>query len=423
MYDFLFDGKILTAMLALALTPAACALTGTLRYWWRTLLFNFTPAIACAFFVSALWSPAVPHRADLLAGFLFEFTVLCLHCGLVAALFSGVHRMALPAVGRGLRLTLMLQLLVAWPLLASEGFGVFSEGSRIDYLFEGSAAKYLTYLGVLLATVQAGLVARAISIRGRFGLTGLLVAALNLALSLTSGSKGGFFLWLLSVLALIDYRQARISRSRIAAFALFLAAALTVTTEVVSTFIGITWQEFSELAFDRFFLTNDARALAFDLRSSASAGAGLFVESFRSLAALFGVGPVHPPIGVLLYDLQFATAGNVGANGSLAALIMFYSLAGYALVPSIGACVLALLLVAAVYVVRATMRRPETSYAVLALGASCLTQLSQDFLAFQVVLPLTALAVVVFWFYERTHVSAGLRISAQRGGAGARAGL
>jgi hypothetical protein len=242
------------------------------------------------------------------------------------------------AVELWLRSSLALQLLVSLPLVMSEGFGIFSEGSRIAYLESSGAAKYLTYAGVLLAPVQAGLLAQRLSGGHSPGATGYAVIASTFALSTLSGSKGGIFLWLASTLALTDYRRLRIRWMPILAGLIAVAVALVVTANIISETLGISEIEFAELAISRFFLNNDARALAFDFGGASRQPSELVSASFRSLSTLFGHGSIDPPLGLLLYERYFGVSTGNGPNASLIALIAYYSMRGYAMFPALIAC-------------------------------------------------------------------------------------
>lgn len=403
MYEFILSTKLLTAAGALALAAIASGLVGHGRLWWRGMLFTLGPMLAAAFFLIAPLAPVTPDLFDLLGGLLFEFTILCLFFHFFGRLLAVVHRMADADALALLRTSLILQLMVAWPIVTSEGFGLLSEGSRIDYLYGSSLAKYFTYTGMVLTTLQTGLIAQRISRNGNPGWLGVVTIFINFALSVAAGSKGAAFLWLSAVLAMVDYRQARISTRAALTGVVVLMVALVVSSNLVADFLGITTDEFANLAVSRFFLNNDARALAFDLRTSTSPDAGLLAESLRSVFSLLGSPPVNPPLGVHLYGEYFGISDGSGANAALAALITFYSPAGYAMVPAIGATCFALLLFVVVRIVQSAMRRASSQFIVLTFGIFALLQLSQDFLAFQVVMPLACIGITFVWIFDRRY--------------------
>lgn len=394
MYDLLFETTGSTAIYLVLLTIGASVLVGAGRVWWRVLAFNFVPAIAAAFFLGALLSDVPASRLDLAGGFIFEFVVLCIYCRLLADVFRDLHRIAIGQLSHLMRTTLILQSAFMLPLLLADGFGIFSEGSRIDYLSTSFGATYITYAAISVASVQAGLVGRRVTLTGKIGLDGALVLALNLLFSVLSGSKGAIFLWLLSVIGLIKYREARVSKPTVAIVLLVAAASVGLTAHLVSNFLGIEAGEFFELAFGRVLLTNDARALAIDLRSTHSDYGLLVNESLRSLSSLFGSPPANEPLGMRLYADSFGSTGITGANTSLMALVMFYGPSGSPFVLALLAAISAFAMFLGVRAARQTVGSPGERYVVQSMGLISVSVFSQDFLAFQVVVPLAVLTLV-----------------------------
>jgi hypothetical protein len=396
-YDLLFEATASTAIFTVLLTMAASVLVGAGRMWWRVLAFNYSPAIAAAFFLVASLSDVPTSRMDLSGGFIFEFVVLCIYCRLLADAFRDLHRVELGYLSRLMRTTSILQSAFMLRLLLADGFGIFSEGSRIDYLSTSFGATYMTYASILVAAVQAGLVARRVTLTGKIGLDGTLVMALNLLLSVLAGSKGAILLWLLSVMALIKYQEARVSKTTVAVVLLVAAISVGLTAYLVSNFLSIEVGEFFELAFGRVLLTNDARALAIDLRSTHSNYSLLVNESLRSLSSLFGNPPANEPLGMRLYADSFGSTGITGANTSLVALILFYAPSGSSLVFALGASIVALAMYAAVRAARLTLSNPGGRYVLQSMGMVSISVFSQDFLAFQIVVPLAVLTLVALW--------------------------
>jgi hypothetical protein len=406
-YDLLFESVALTATFTVLLAMSSAVLVGAGKVWWRVLAFSFAPAIAAAFFLVALVSNAPSSGLDLAGGFIFEFVVLCLYCRLFADAFRDLHRIDLRQVSRLIRATLVLQSVFALRLLLVDGFGIFSEGSRIDYLSTSFGATYLTYASVLVAAIQAGLVARRVTFTGKLGLDGTLVIGVNLLLSVVAGSKGAILLWLLSAIALVRYREAKVSKATIAVVLIVATGSVGLTAHLVSDFLGIEIGEFFKLAFGRVLLTNDARALAIDLRSTHSDYGLLFNESLRSLSSLFGSRPANEPLGMRLYADSFGSTGITGANASLMALILFYAPADSSLLLALAASVLALAIHATVQMAKSTLHRPGGRYVLQSIGLVGIGLLSQDFLAFQIVVPLAVLALAALWVGQ--FFSAGLR--------------
>ncbi len=405
-YDFILEEKLITVVAGASLAFGAVLIAGRRGMLWRGIAFSYMPVLAAAFFLVAPLSSQPVPIADAAGGLLFEFTVLCIYYRLFSRLYAQTRRLAHDEAGRLLSATLLMQLVLAWPLLAGEGFGILSEGSRIDYLYAGSLGKYLTYSNLLLMSVQAVLLAGRVSRAGRLARLDLVVIVITFATSVLSGSKGSFFLWVFAVLALVDYARARIPTRTIAGVSMLVLAAMVLSSVVVSEFLGISVEDFFDLALNRFFLNNDARALAFDFRNAATPNAGLLAESFRSVASLFGYPPQNSPLGVHLYGLLFGVEASAGANASLAALIVYYSPAGYAAVPLMLAACGALILAVFFAAARRAMRATSSRAMVFTFALFALLQYSQDFLAFQAVMPIVLIAIAIVWLYDHLSVNA-----------------
>jgi hypothetical protein len=408
-YEFILQNKAATLLAAIAVAWLAATLVGNPRVTLRSMGFNYGPAFACAFFLVSVFYDGQLSGFDLAAGFLFEFLVLLAYSKLFCDALKSVRGVDNRAVELWLRSSLALQLLVSLPLVMSEGFGIFSEGSRIAYLESSGAAKYLTYAGVLLAPVQAGLLAQRLSGGHSPGATGYAVIASTFALSTLSGSKGGIFLWLASTLALTDYRRLRIRWMPILAGLIAVAVALVVTANIISETLGISEIEFAELAISRFFLNNDARALAFDFGGASRQPSELVSASFRSLSTLFGHGSIDPPLGLLLYERYFGVSTGNGPNASLIALIAYYSMRGYAMFPALIACLGLAAAYGGVVAFRHIVHGPLRKMAVTVIGLTLVQQLSQDFLAFPLLVPLACAAGFLFIVTDRKYAGANPR--------------
>lgn len=334
MYEFLLTHKLLTGLIGLLLSVTVGAALGGRGLGLRSMAYGFGPMLALAFYVALLFADSPPNLVDLLSVITFELVVFVMYLMLLRRLLACVREIPVDEVNRSLKISVVLQIVFAVPIVASGGFGIFSEGARIEYIYAGSLPKYFTYAGLMVATTQAALLASRITHTGGIGWPGALALLMNLGLSVAAGSKGAF-LWMFSVAALVDYRRARIPKTLQLLVAVGGAGALVVSSIIIADFIGITTEQFTDLALSRFFLNNDARSLAFDLRSQVTAETGLLSESFRSLGNLFGSPPRNDPLGVLLYAQRLGVTNGSGANASLMALVTFYSTPGYATIPAL----------------------------------------------------------------------------------------
>ena len=411
MYDYIFQTKTATLLAAAAVAWLAFVLVGHPRAWLRSILFNYGPAFACGFFVVGSFYSGEVSGFDLLAGFLFEFSVLIasakLFCDALKRVASGHDG----AAEHWLRWSLVLQLIAAAPLVAIQGAGIFSDGSRISYFSDSSVARYLTYAGVLTAYVQAGLLAQRLSAGRSPGRTGYAIVVAALVTSILSGSKGGVFLWLVATLALVDYRHIRIRWVPVTVALMAATAAFWVTASVISKSLGISESEFVDLVVARFYLNNDARALAIDLGGQAAPFSDFAAASFRALANLLGHPSNDPPLGLLLNGRQTGFDTGNGPNSSLIALITYYSIRGYALVPALVSSVGVAGVYAAVTGFRRFVRSKKSKMAVSLIGIVLVQLLSQDFLAFPLGIASACAAGLLFLLIDRKHARANIRRS------------
>lgn len=391
----------MTVLATVLLAFLASSLVGAGRLWLRGLMYNLAPAMAAAFYAVAFLAQPQPNSMDLIAGLLFEITVLALFFRLLFKLKQDIMLISKEDVARVLKWTVVVQILFALPNMTTAGFGLFSEGSRIDYLSANSLAKYYTYAGLLISAVQAAFLASLVTERGYLGILGWAVIITNLVLSVLAGSKGGVFLWLLSIASLIEYRRARIHTCKIIMVLLIGGGAVLISSLIIAKFFSLELGDFIELAMSRFFLYNDARALSLDLRTSQSADFSFFSEAFRSLGNLFGSPPRNDPLGVVLYEEKFSITNGGGANSSFMALATYYFPIGYALIPALMGMVGAIFLTGGALISVKLFSRPAPRVMVTSIWLASFLTYSQDFLAFQVLLPLATLAVLTIWVCRR----------------------
>lgn len=396
MYSYLFVSKAGTFLAALALTWTACALAGRSGVWWRAFAFNFTPALGAGFFASGFFADPMPPFGDLAGGLLFETVNLAVFCVAFVRAYEGLSALDDTTVRRAIVTLFVIELGLFSVIVTSSGFGLFSDGAKNDYLATNPFLKYATYGLALLTRAQAGLLARQLS-RQKFGVLAFLVVIFHAAASIAAGSKGAFFLWLLSMFALVDYRQARLPMTLVLSIGATISAALGITAYVISGFLGITVLDFFDLAFNRIFLTNDARAIAFDLRNGLSAEHGPLVEAFRSYARLLALYAQDPPLGVHLYDTYFGPSGGNGANASLMAFATYYSPPGYAFVYAAGGALCSLAIFYVHMAVAQGMRSPLARYITWSVALTSLILWTQDVLAFQLSAILAVPVLATTW--------------------------
>jgi hypothetical protein len=404
MYDLIFTERLPMLLAAALLSFIASALAGARKLWMRGLFFNLAPAMGAAFYVVSFIPKTHPNSLDLASALIFEFVFLIVFYKVLALVFLEMSKVDEDDAVKVLKWAMLLHLLTVLPNIGAAGFGIFSQGSRIDYLFDNRFAKYLTYGGIIISIIEATFLARLLSIQGKISSISIFVFSLNFTLSVLSGSKGAVFLWIAALLSLIDYRSFRFDIFRILILSAVGLASLYFSALIVANFSNLDLAEFFDLAISRFFLYNDARALALDLRPIYYVDSALFSESFRSLAGLFGAAPQNEPLGILLYRQAFFTDGVSGANASLMALVVYYTAPGYSILPILIATS-GLFLV--FYVSKKSLiffQDAKSRLIVITFWTGAIMNYSQDFLAFQVFVIIT-LALIIFLFIIRPKSS------------------
>ncbi len=231
---------------------------------------------------------------------------------------------------------------------------------------------------------------------------------LTSAISVLSASKGGIILTLLAIASLLKFERARDLFRVLLVPICGAAVAFSMTVYFVGRFLSLGPFEMISLMFSRLFLTNDCRALAIDWsRYLGDSGTSVFRESFRLYATLMGNLPKLPPLGQLLYVLQFGTVGMVGANTSSTALLIAYG-------SDIGKIFFALLLAGTAVGLALIADIPGRWHLPrLAIGVGLLSLLSQDFLAFQIWVNILVILFVAV--LTKTIVAEILRLASAKG--------
>jgi hypothetical protein len=401
MYDFILEEKLATVITMLLLAFLTSALVGAGRLWFKGLLYSASPALAASFYAIAFWATPQPNLADLIAGLLFELTVLALFFRLLLMVKQNIILICEEDAKRVLKWSVILQLLISYPNMSAVGFGLFSEGTRIDYLSASSMAKYYTYAGLLIISVQAVFLASLVMNRSYLGILGWSIIAINFTLSVLAGSKGAAFLWLLSIASLIEYKHTNIRIYKVIPWLVVGISAASISSIIIADFLKLDIFQFIDLVASRFFLTNDARALSLDLRTAQTIELSLFSEAFRSLGNLFGLPPKNAPLGVILYSEGLLITDGSGANASFMALATYYFPIGYSLIPALLGILGLVIFFGVARISTKLLVRPTLRLVAASIWLASLLSYSQDFLAFQIVFPLAALTVLAFWIIRQ----------------------
>lgn len=400
-YQAIFDGIpyvscILAGIAVLSLALQKRAIIA------RSIAFSFQFWIAPLFYLTYM---AIAQRASAVVAvaFCLELLFLAIYQILFRRLFAAVSAVSpqqLPKMLYYLKAGTWLIAILVVPLYFQSGAGIFSSGSRNDFLEGSRLSMYLIYASMLVQYALTPIVAAVINVEKRWSAPVILYLALISALSVIAGSKGGVLLIMAAIASLLKFERTR-DAVRLLLVPVCAAAVLFAgTVFVVGKFLSLKPWQMVSLMFARLFLTNDCRALSIDWsRYLGHDAASLFGESFRLYATLIGNPPQFPPLGALLYTIQFGTAGMQGANTSSTALLIAYG-------GDIEKICFVLLLAGVAFVTGFLADTPgRNRLPRLAIGIGLVSLLSQDFLAFQIsinILVLLCLAIIVKTLLAKT---------------------
>jgi hypothetical protein len=346
----------------------------------RSIVFSFQFWITPLFYFTYM---AIVHRIFplvVIAGCL-ELLFLAVYLVLFKKLFAAVTAVSTQFNSRMLRYlkigTWILTALSVYTFL-QPGVGIFSEGSRIEYLAGSRSNLYLSFASLLVQSAMIPVVAAILNNEKRWNRLVVLYLVLISINSVLSGSKGGVLLAMLAIASLLKFQRGRDYIRVLWAPICGIAALFSITVYIVGSFLLLEPSQMVSTMFSRLFLANDTRSLAIDWATYLGSGnTSLFRESLRNLATLLGDAPKYPPLGQFLYSLQFGTVGLAGGNSSSTALLIAY---GSDLEKALFTILLA---IAAVTIGLLAEIQGRSNVVRLAIGISLLALLSQDFLAFQ----------------------------------------
>jgi hypothetical protein len=325
----------------------------------------------------------IVHRISpivVIAGCL-ELLFLAIYLVLFKRLFAIVTTVSPQFLSRMLRYlkigTLILLALSIYTYL-QPGAGIFSEGSRIEYLVGSRLNLYLDFASALVQAAMIPVVAAIINNEKRWNRLVVLYLVLISILSVLSGSKGSVLLAMLAIASLLRFERARDYIRVLWGPICATAALFAITVYVVGRFLLLEPSQMVSMMYARLFLANDTRSLAIDWsRYLGSSSTSLFRESFRNFATLIGDAPRYPPLGQFLYSLQFGTVGFTGGNTSSTALLIAYG-------SDLEKALFTVLLVIGAVAIGLFAEIPGRSDVLrLSIGISLLALLTQDMLAFQ----------------------------------------
>lgn len=205
--------------------------------------------------------------------------------------------------------------------------GVFSEGSRIDYMAGGTLPLLLTYLSMVIQTA----IMMAVGIRiyaqklSKLDFFTILFAFIG---SLLSGSKGAVFLSIAYMMVIAWGLGHHFNRKLKIILPLLATLLVGSYTYFLSRFLNTTFVDNVNLAISRFILSADGRALASDYQIHdalmRNTHGNLLSEIFKGFAPRLGSIVSDIPLGVAQYAAAFNINSYVGANAGISSTILSY---------------------------------------------------------------------------------------------------
>jgi hypothetical protein len=358
----------------------------------RSILFSFGFWLSPLFYIMYLVFTRT-FSAQVVIALLLEILFFILYLKSLSILLTVVTPLqspTLPTLKRWLKAGLLLSIFLVVPLIFHAGYGLFSHGSRIQYLADSRLNLYLTYTSSLTTAIMIPIVAAILNREKRWSAIVVFYLATEAVLSVLSGSKGGSALAFVAVLSLLQYRNTREYLKLLRIPVVIITTIVGSTIYYVGGFLHLEPVQMIRLMGSRFFLTNDARALSIDFAGHLNQeSTSLFRESFRFYASFLGLSPINPPLGQLLYTQAFSSEGLVGANTSATALLIAYGGDIERVLFAIG------LSLAAISIWLLIRYRNKYQIVSAAAGISLLSLLSQDFLAFQVTINIVLLVCIL----------------------------
>lgn len=362
--------------------------------FWRIPLLNFGILLAPAYFLVVILFSDTERVIDVCSCIMVELLLCGLYFLIVKRILVDVAKVRTLTKYRYLKISFFLLLLLNIPAIFGEGFGIFSEGLRTDFIYNSAWMKYLVYFTIPLSTLEIVMVSRLIGLK-EYRTFCVFVILMHIILGILSGSKGGAILYLASIFSFTSNKNFKLNYFIF--LLVFLFILMVVTVYMMSLSLNIKEIDAFNLMISRVLLNNDARALSLDFKNFDAGYAHFLQESFRSLSKLFGYSPSNAPIGVVLYDrLLDANMPNQGANASITALALYYLSDDSVLIVLFPMCLLFLLIVYMISKFKAISKLPEHKLLVsLYLLALC-NLFSQDFLAFQLMFFLLPFYLSIF---------------------------
>ncbi|MCX6131632.1 MAG: hypothetical protein NTX25_21545, partial [Proteobacteria bacterium] len=213
--------------------------------------------------------------------------------------------------------------------IASGGqYGIFSIGSRIDFLTISPIIARTWYLDMIIDFIVLLSIALRCFEQRKIHLKDLLGVFSIIIISFLSGSKGASFLMIiyamLYIYAAFPGIVSLISKKAIFLTASIFSAATYAYIYISSNLLQVSVSDQINLSLSRFLLSADARIMAFDPNINhfvLSQPHGAFLaELFRGPARILGLPTAEFSFGIFQYQYQAQTTDFVGSTNQLSSI-------------------------------------------------------------------------------------------------------
>lgn len=305
-------------------------------------------------------------------------------------------------------LLLKLVILLVNYYFSNGQYGIFSNGSRIDYFQISPLLSKILYVDILIDFMVDISIFKKIITRKSIRISDLIILLTVISIGFTSGSKGSSLLIIIysSLYVILGFPKLlniKYKRFMIISFIIIIFSYIYFSSIVND----VSFLRQFEIALHRFFLGSDARIMAFDEdinRYILSMNHGeLLSELFRGPARLFGLFNADYPIGIYQYRFLFNTEEYVGSTTQLSAIFLIYKNSYWLLIEF-----LLFFIFYCVFIFLQTIINLSRSFFVKALCCASLYWLSTMFIngfdAYVQLLPIVIIFVTFSYFYFRYKV-------------------
>ena len=173
MYIYIFESKLITVLLGFLFAYISITLFIGVKkafgYSIRLFLFSYSSILPIGFLTAVLFSELQLNKFDVLASIYIEIITLFFVALLFCKFLMGFdcQKISCKEYDKYIFLFFLLVFVINFPLLISSSFGIQSNVSRISYLSENAAYKYLTYASFLFIAFTGVLISKRLQVNSK----------------------------------------------------------------------------------------------------------------------------------------------------------------------------------------------------------------------------------------------------------------